>query len=131
MHITNPSASTMTKAEIYEWTIGPGAAAEDSNYTVSMTRVTGVGTYSAVTPSPTESGAPAAVMVCGRAQTAGSNTKGVVLGSWGFNQRGGYRWVSVPGGQLIVPATFSAGILLLYAVVQGTAINYPNIFFLE
>ena len=131
MHITNPSASTMVKAAIYEWSMGPGAAAEDSNYTVSMVRVTGVGTYTSVTPSPTESGAPASVSLAGRAQTSGSNTKGVTLASWGFNQRGGYRWVAVPGGELIVPATFSAGILLLYAVVAGTAVNYANIWFTE
>jgi hypothetical protein len=131
MHITNPSSSTMSKQEIYEWSLGPGAAAEDSNYSVAMVRVTGVGTYTSVTPSPTESGAPASVAICGRAQTAASNTKGVTLGDWGFNQRGGYRWVAVPGGELICPATFSAGILLLYTVVQGTAINRCSIWFIE
>lgn len=131
MHVTNPSSTTMAKAEIYEWSLGPGAAAEDSNYTVGIVRVTGVGTYTSVTPSPTESGAPASVSLAGRAQTAGSNTKGVTLCNWGFNQRGGFRWVAVPGGELICPATFSAGLLLLYVTVQGTAVNQAALWFLE
>lgn len=131
MSITNPAASTMAKAKLYEWSIGPGAAAEDSNYTVSIVRVTAIGTVTTVTASPVDSGQGAAITIGSRAQTAGSNTKGVTLGSWGFNQRGGIRWVAVPGGELVVPGTFLNGLALIYTVVQGTAVNYPQIWFDE
>lgn len=131
MAITNPSSTTMAKAKLYDFSIGPGAAAEDSNYTISLVRVTALGTYTSVTPSPLDSGQGASITAGSRAQTAGSNTKGVTLGTWGFNQRGGFRFVAVPGGEFVVPGTFSAGLLLIYTVVQGTAVNNATMFFDE
>jgi hypothetical protein len=49
----------------------------------------------------------------------------------GFNQRGGIRWVAVPGGELVVNRANSNGIMIGYIVVAGTALNYGTILFDE
>jgi hypothetical protein len=130
MKVDNPSSTTMASARIYEWSIGPGAAAEDSNYAIQMKRQSTAGTWTSVTPSPLNPKSSASVTLAGRASNA-AGTAGVVLGTWGFNQRGGLRWVAIPGGELVVPLTFSNGIILEYKTVQGTAVNEASIMFEE
>lgn len=130
MKIDNPASATMSAAALYEWAVGAGAAAEDSNYTVQLKRQTTAGTWTAVTPSPLDPKASASVATAGRLSTA-AGTAGVVLGGWGFNQRGGIRVVAVPGGEWILPLTFSYGIILEYKTVQGSAVNEANMFFTE
>jgi hypothetical protein len=124
------AATVLSVPRIYEWSIGAGAAAEDSNYTVQMKRQTTAGTWTGVTPSPLDPASAASKATAGRVSVA-AGAAGVVLGTWGFNQRGGIRWVAVPGGELIVDRANSNGIILEYAVVQGSAVNYATIFFDE
>ena len=66
----------------------------------------------------------------GIASTA-AGTAGVTLGEWGYHMRGGYRWVAIPGGELVVPLTFSNGILLEYFFAQGTAVQNASLMFDE
>lgn len=128
--VDNPAASTMAAAKIYEWTIGPAANSADETYEVSMKRQSTAGTWTAVTPSPLDAKASASVTAAGRASTA-AGTGGVVLGTWGYHLRGGYRWVSIPGGELVVPLVFSNGILLEYLFAQGTSVQAGTIAFDE
>jgi hypothetical protein len=124
------AATVLSTPQIYEFSVCPGAAAEDSNYTIQAKRQTTAGTWTSVTPSPLDPSAAAAKAAGGRASTA-AGTAGVILGIWGFNQRGGFRWVAVPGGELVVDRANSNGIIIEYAVVQGTAVNYGCIMFEE
>ena len=124
------SAPTVT-ISIYEWSIGPGAAAEDSNYTVAAKRQTTAGTWTAVTPEPLDTTGQAASIANGGRLSTAAGTAGNVIGYWGFNQRAGFRWVAVPGGEMGVGKAVSHGILLEYTVVQGTAVNYGIICFQE
>ena len=124
------AATILSVPIIYEWSIGPGAAAEDSNYTVQLKRQTSAGTWTSVTPSPLDPASAASKASAGRAST-GAGAADVVLGTWGFNQRGGIRWVGVPGGEFVLARANSNGIILEYVVVQGTAINYASMFFRE
>jgi hypothetical protein len=128
--VDNPSASTMAAAKIYEWSIGPAANSADETYGVELKRQSTAGTWTAVTPSPNDPKAGASVTAAGRASTA-AGTAGVVLGTWGYHMRGGYRWVAVPGGEYVVPLTFSNGILLEYYFAQGTSVQDANIMFDE
>ena len=124
------SAPTVT-IKVYEWSVGPGAAAEDSNYTVDAKRQTTAGTWTAVTPEPLDTtGQAASIANGGRASTA-AGTAGNVIGYWGFNQRAGFRWVAVPDGEMIVGKAVSNGLIIEYAVIQGTAVNYGLICFEE
>lgn len=130
LKIDNPSSTTTVASAIYEWSIGPGAAAEDSNYTVQLKRQTTAGTWTSVTPAGLDSQTGASKTLAGRAST-GAGSASTILGIWGFNQRGGIRWVAMPGGEFILSPVFSNGIILEYAVVQGTAVNYATIMFDE
>lgn len=124
------AATVLSTPRIYEWSVGPGAAAEDSNYTVDLKRQTTAGTWTGVTPAPLDPASAAAKATAGRASTAAGSAS-TVLGYWGFNQRGGIRWVAVPGGEFVVDRANSNGIILEYAVVQGTAVNYGTLLFHE
>ena len=124
------AATLLSVPAIYEWSIGPGAASEDSTYAVQLKRQTTAGTWTGVTPSPLDTASAASQATAGRVSTA-AGTAGVVLGTWGFHQRGGIRWVAVPGGEFIVNRANSNGIILEYKTVQGTAINEANILFFE
>lgn len=128
--VGNPAATSMSAAHIYEFSVGPGAAAEDSNYTIRLKRQTTSGTWTAVTPAPISPDFSTAVSLGGRASTA-SGAASTELGYWGFNQRGGFRWVAIPGGEFVVSNAFSGGITLEYVVVAGTAVNYATILYEE
>lgn len=124
------AATILSVPKIYEFSVGPGAAAEDSNYTIQVKRQTTAGTWTGVTPSPLDPASAASKATAGRVSTA-AGTADVVLGTFGFNQRGGFRWVAVPGGEYVMARANSNGIILEYAVVQGTAINYATMYFEE
>ena len=124
------AATILSVPHIYEFGIGPGAAAEDSNYTCQIKRQTTAGTWTAVTPSPLDPASAASKATAGRVSTA-AGTADVVLMSFGFNQRGGYRWVSVPGGEFVMASANSNGIILEYITVQGTAVNIAHMMFFE
>jgi len=126
----NPSSSTMAAAKINEWKIGPQANSADENYGVRVKRQSTAGTWTAVTARPNDEKAGAAVTAAGVASTA-AGTAGVELDRVGFHMRGGYRWVAIPGGELVVPLTFSAGILIEYIFAQGTSVLGANVQFNE
>jgi hypothetical protein len=127
--LKNPASATMAAAKVYEWTAGPAASSADENYTVKAIRQSTVGTWTnAITPSPTDAKAGAAVTLADNTQTA-APTLGVELGRWGFHMRGGYRWVAIPGGELVVPLVFSNGIQWSTTFAQGSsAMNWSVAF---
>ena len=124
------AATILSVPKIFEWSIGPGAAAEDSNYTIRNKTQTTAGTWTSATPAALDPASAAAKASGGIASTA-AGSAGTILGYWGFNQRAGYRWVAVPGGEFYVPRANSNGIIWEYVVIQGTAINYGSVFFDE
>jgi len=128
--IENPGSATMAAAQIYEFSIGPSGNAEDSNYTIRMKRQTTPGTWTSGTAAPLDPKASNAITSGAVASTV-AGTASTVLGWWGFNQRGGMRWVAVPGGEFCLPLTFANGIMLEYVTVQGAATNQAMIFFYE
>lgn len=128
--LVDNAATVLATPRIYEFSIGPGAAAEDSNYTIEVKRQTTRGTWTSVTPSALDPASAASKSTAGRVSTA-AGTAGVQLMTLGFNQRGGIRWVAVPGGELVVDRANSNGIMLGYLVVAGTAVNYATMLFEE
>ena len=131
MKVDNPASTTMAAAKIYEWSLGPAANSADETYTVQMKRQSTAGTWTnSITPSPIDAKASASVTTAARVSTA-AGTAGVVLGTWGYHLRGGYRWVSIPGGELVVPLTFSNGIILEYIFAQGTSVQNASFYFDE
>lgn len=129
--IYNPASATMAAAKIYEWAIGAGANSADNTYSVRAKRVSSAPVWTtAITPSPLDAKAGASVTLAGAAQTT-AGSAGVMLGQWGFHMRGGYRWVAIPGGELVVPLVFSNGIILEYFFAQGTDVMEAEMYFEE
>jgi hypothetical protein len=128
--INCPASTSTPCSKVYEWSVGPGANSADNTYAVRFKRNTTAGTYSAVTPSPLDKKASASLTVAGVAQTAAGGTD-VELGRWGFHMRGGYRWVSIPGGEYALSPVFSNGLFLEYIFAQGTDVMEPTLFFDE
>jgi hypothetical protein len=132
--IYNPASATMAAARIYEWSVGPGAASADNNYSVRFRRTTtGPTTWTtAITPVGSDGKTGACVTLSGSA----SNTTRATLvagnvGSWGFHMRGGYRWVAIPGGEIGNLCVFNDGLELEYFYSQGTDVLEPTIWFAE
>lgn len=120
VHLYNPAAALMASAKVYEWSAGPAANSADNTYTVVCLRTSTTGTFTnAVTPSPLTSGGPAAISIFKNTSSAAATT-GVELGRWGWHMRGGYRWVSIPGGELALPFTFTTGLTWSTSFAQGS-----------
>jgi hypothetical protein len=131
LNLLNPAASTMAAAKVYEWSAGPAANSADNTYTVKAIRQSTVGVFTnAVTPSPLDPKAGASVTLANNTQTT-APTLGVELGRWGFHMRGGYRWVAIPGGELVVPLVFSNGIQWSTTFAQGSDVLNWSLYFDE
>src|SRR4029077_4346468 len=122
--------SAGASCQIWEWSVGPGSGSEDSNYTVRLKRQTTAGTWTAATPAPLDHPTSAASTV-GGVNSSAAGTASTIIANWGFNEKAGYRFVCVPGGEFYVTRTSANGIILEYAVVQGTAVNYGTFFITE
>lgn len=129
--VYNPAATTTVSSRIYEFSVGPAANSADNNYTVRAIRTTSTGTFTnAITPSPLDVLGSAANTLTKSTSSAAAAT-GVELGRWGFHMRGGYRWVAVPGGELVLNRLFSAGITWDVTFAQGTDNAVWSVFFDE
>lgn len=130
--IYNPPSATMTSAKIYEWSIGPGANSADETYAVRMRRNSTVSTWTtAITPADQGPKGTSSITLAGSASTGRGTLTAGNQGSWGFHMRGGYRWVSVPGGEPAVSFVFSNGLEIEYFFAQGTSVMEPCVFFAE
>jgi hypothetical protein len=131
IQLGNPASATMAAAKCYEWSLGPQANSADETYGVRMKRGTSVGTYTSTTPFANDPKASASVTTGWVAGTAASTPVSGEQGRWGFHQRGGYRWVAIPGGEFQVSLTFSASLFLEYVFAQGTSVNGAAMYFEE
>jgi hypothetical protein len=131
VNLINPASATMAAAKVYEWSAGPASNSADNVYTVKAIRQSTAGVFTnAITPDPLDAKAGASVTAANNTQTT-APTLGVELGRWGFHMRGGYRWVSIPGGELVVPLVFSNGIQWSTTFAQGTDTFNWSIYFDE
>lgn len=108
------AASNPRRYKLYDYVFGSAEATPaDGNSLWQIQRCTTAGTAgSAVTPVSVDPGdTVAATTVGGQAHSADPTlTAGAILLSVGLNQRATFRWVPVPGKELIVPATASNGL---------------------
>lgn len=120
LHIAGTSA---TRAALYDAWFSSVTAPADAAIRVLIQRITAIGSEdSAVIPAPLDLADAAAV--CDVGQTHSSEptyTSATEMFDNSFNQRATLRWVAVPGGELIIPATNNAGFgLKVLSVSSGT-----------
>lgn len=109
--VTGPAA-TPRRGKIYDVLIGTNGVPADNFIEWDISRVTTSSTASVITPAPLDAADAAATTVV----TTNSSTGGTIAAQdcfyVGINQRASYRWVASPGGELVWPATSSAGFQL-------------------
>ena len=131
VHVYNPAATTTVSSRIYEFSVGPHANSADNTYTIRALRTTSTGTFTnAITPTALDTLISAANTITKNTSSAAATTT-TELGRWGFHMRGGYRWVSIPGGELVLNRLFSAGITWDTVFAQGSDAMDWSVFFDE
>jgi len=113
------ATATLTSASLVAFDIAADSAPADNLLDWDVSRTTTTGTGSAATPSPTDSSRRAAGTVSTVNQTV-EPSFGVSLWAMPLNQRASFRWVAVPGGEFIIPATNNAGVAIRAKNVAAT-----------
>jgi hypothetical protein len=118
-------AATTTRAWIYDIIIGSDATPADVATEFNIIRGTVSGTpTTTVTPRALDPGNPASLLTLevgtfsGQTKTANSSLLNIAL-----NQRATFRWVAVPDGEIVVPATADNWVGLESIASGGT----PNV----
>lgn len=101
------------RGKIYDVMLGTNGIPADNFIEWDISRVTTNSTATVATPQPLDVADAAALTTT----TVNSSTFGTITSNsnvfyFGINQRASYRWVASPGGELIWPATSSAGFQL-------------------
>lgn len=101
------------RIKIYDLLIGTNGTPADNFIEWDISRVTLASTATSATPQPLDIADATSVTTT----TVNSSTFGTVTANsnvfyLGANQRASYRWVAAPGGELVSPATSSAGFQL-------------------
>jgi len=103
------------RAFIYDVLIGSDATPADQAASMELLRTTAVGTEGAgFTPTKLDPDSPASDADAGVTHSVEpTETSNSQLLRFAFNQRATFRWVAVPGSELIIPATANNGISLV------------------
>lgn len=107
------STTAPRRTKVYDVLIGTNGTPSDNAMEWDISRVTAGSTATTVTAMPLDQADAAAINV----STANSSTHGTITALSnvfyvGVNTRASYRWVAAPGGELVSPATSSAGFQL-------------------
>jgi hypothetical protein len=104
-------ATTLRRGFIYDILFGADGTPADNAMVYKADRQTDVGTGTAAAGAPLDSGDAAGLLT----ETVNNTIEPTVTAATqlvevAVNQRASYRWVAAPGGELVVPATNTAGI---------------------
>lgn len=105
--------SAPRRIKIYDVLLGTNGTPADNYVEWDISRITAASTATSFTPAPLDQADAASLTTT----TVNSSTFGTIttLSNQlyvGVNQRASYRWVAAPGGELVSPATSSAGFQL-------------------
>ena len=119
------TGTSTTRVRVYDIISGSDATPADNAAKFAIRRTTANGTTSTtVTPTALDPADPASAVTYTTAWSANPTiTASSDLLQFAHNMRSTFRWVAVPGGELVIPATAGAGLALM-AVVTTTAANY-------
>lgn len=105
--------SAPRRIKIYDLLIGTNGTPADNFIEWDISRVTLASTATSATPQPLDiADATSLTTTTVNSSTFGTITANSNVFYLGANQRASYRWVASPGGELISPATSSAGFQL-------------------
>jgi len=107
------STATPRRFKIYDVLIGANGTPADNFMEFDISRITASSTTTVLAAHPLDQADAVALTVATvNSSTFGTITTGSNVLYVGLNQRASYRWVASPGGELVAPATSSAGFQL-------------------
>jgi hypothetical protein len=107
------STSTPRRIKVYDVLIGTNGTPADNFLEWDISRITASSTSTVLAAQPLDpADATALTVATVNSSTFGTITTGSNVFYVGINQRASYRWVAAPGGELVAPATSSAGFQL-------------------
>ena len=119
------TGATTTRVRLYDINSWSNTAPADNSGEFGVRRTSARGTQSTtVTPNALDPADPASLVTYDTAWSVNPTvTASSDLLRFAHNLRATFRWVAIPGGELVIPATSGAGLALL-AVVTNTASTY-------
>jgi hypothetical protein len=103
-------ATRPRRLKLYELLFGSEATPANVAFLLQVGRITAAGTNTSVTPNPNDPADAATESDCGENQTVDCTyTAGQTILSVPINAQSTFRWVAVPGRELVGPATASNG----------------------
>lgn len=119
------AASSPRRIRVNAYTIGCGATPGDNSFTHIVQRCTTAGTGSALTPNANDAADSIAASAVAKDTTTvdPTLTASAFLGWDALNQRTTFRWVAVPGKEIVCPATASNGIILGLSAATTTSFD--------
>lgn len=107
------STTTPRRFKIYDVLIGTNGTPADNFVEWDISRITASSTTTVLAAQPLDpADATSLIVATVNSSTFGTITTGSNVFYVGVNQRASYRWVAAPGGELVAPATSSAGFQL-------------------
>jgi hypothetical protein len=107
------TTGALRRGKVYDVLIGTNGTPADNYLQWDISRMTAVGTATAVTPQALDPADAAALATAANNYTAEPTiTANSSLLNVGVNQRASYRWVAAPGSELVFPATANNGLAL-------------------
>ena len=108
------AAASMRRAELYDFAIGSNAVSADTTFLWIVQRCTTAGTGAALTPNANDPADPiaATTVVKDTVTVDPTLTAAAFLARIPLNQKATYRWATIPGTGIIIPATASNGVIL-------------------
>lgn len=131
--MTLTGAATV-RPKLYDIIQGSDAAPADNAGTFVIRRhTTAPASGTAITPAPLDPADPASLCAAMMGPSIGAPTltANTSLLQFALNQRATFRWVAVPGKELVIPATANNGLSLLPTVVGGSAVNQVGVWEFE
>ena len=120
------AAASMRRARVYDWKLGCNAAPGDNSFLHIAQRCTTAGTGAALTPNSLDPGdtLPSTIVCKDTVTVDPTLTASAFLDAIPLNQRATFRWVAPPGGELVIPATASNGIMFGLSAATTTSFDY-------
>lgn len=119
------ASSSPRRAKIYDFSWGSGATPADTAFIFVIQRCTTAGTGATLTPNSLDPADTLAstIVVKDTVTSDPTLTASAFLYRVAMNQRNTFRWVAAPGGELIIPATASNGLMFGLSAASTTTMD--------
>jgi hypothetical protein len=125
------AASTPRRGKIVEFTIGSDTTPADAAFVVIGQRCSTAGTGTTVTPNACDPADPIASTIVATGTVTVDPTltaSAFVFPGFALNQRASFRWVAVPGYEIIIPATAANGVAFGVSAATTTSFQAGSMF---